>query len=786
MTAILPATDLTAPATVPQPDWAGFGPHRALGTTGWRVWSVGLLRSAGFPVEGLGWTAGARAASAASTGGFPGDFTAAYEADCAVESAALAAIAADESLRSAVAWQNRSVYAVLDKLAGPAPQKGVKRRARERSLAMYWQRYCSKAETIGSFGPGAWMAVGDTAEALTVVPGPALVTDRSVCLERWPIAEIGAWMADQPGARWWFPPILRPDVHLDRNEGRHGALLIPGRGPLRLRAGEAEVLALADGTRHGQDITDELGRTDVEQVLTRYRRQRLLTWDANIPVDDLAEQTLRARVARIGDPELAARFTAMLDELAAARERIAAAACTDDLVEALDALDETFVSVTGVAATRDGGHSYAGRTLSYYDSVRGCDSAIGRDFLDRIAEPLALVATAGDWFGNRVAELVEQEVTELVRRTAARSRRPVTLSEIWAAVLGLFWGDDPRPLRQATAELSARLADVLDVPETSVDGLAEPVRRTAAELAPRFAAAFGDEPSRWPHLAVHSPDLQIVAPSVDAVNAGDYEVVLGELHACLATLDAQLFNWMMPGYPEQGSLRDRINAAIGATRFVPLFPVGWRRNSGRFVPTGVGVADRLIGFSRAPVRDRDRVVPSVAITLTAPDEGPAVATLPDGTVARIPELLGVLISMVAADAFKIGLDRPHAPRLAIDDLVVFRESWRLPVASIGLTVNADRHREYRAIRAWVARAGLPDEVFVKFPAETKPALFDLTSPTLVLSFANLARSALRRDPDAVIGISELLPHPRDSWLPDAEGRRYVSEVRIQISRELPR
>jgi hypothetical protein len=770
MTATLPQ----APATVPPPDWAGFGPHRALGATDWRVWSVGLLRSAGFPVEGLGWTAGRRAAAAALD-----DFVAAYEADCEDESAALAAIAGDESLRAAVAWQNRSVYAVLAKLADRVPQKAMKRRQRERSLAMYWQRYCSKAETIGSFGPAAWMAVGDSAEAITVVPGPALVAERVVCLERWTITEIGTWMAEQPGARWWFPPILRPDVHLDPEAG---VLLVPGRGPLRLRAGEAEVLALADGHRHGQDIADELGRTDVEQVLTRYQRQRLLTWDANIPVDDRAEETLRARVARIGDPELAARFATLLDELATARERVAAAACTDDLVEALDALDTTWVAVPGVAATRDGGRSYAGRTLSYHDAIRGCESAIGQDFLDRVADPLALVATAGDWFGNRVAELVEQEVTDLVRTAAARSRRPVTLADVWASVLGLFWGDDPRPVKQAIAELSARWAQVLDVPE----GRTEPVRRTAAELAPRIAAAFGDEPCRWPHLGVHSPDLQIAAPSVDAVNAGDYEIVLGELHACLATLDTQFLNWMVPGYPEQGSLRDRINAAIGATRFVPLFPVGWRRNSGRFVPTGVGAADRLIGFSRAPVRDRDNVVPSVAITLTASEDGPAVATLPDGTTARIPELLGVLISMVAADAFKIGLDRPHAPRLAIDDLVVFRESWRLPVTSIELPVNADRHRDYLAVRAWVTRAGLPDEVFVKFPEETKPALFDLTSPTLVLSFANLARAALRRDPDAVIGISEPLPHPRDSWLPDAAGRRYVSEVRIQISRELPR
>ena len=47
MTAILPQ----APATTPPPDWAAFGPHRPLGSTDWRVWSVGLLRSAGFQID---------------------------------------------------------------------------------------------------------------------------------------------------------------------------------------------------------------------------------------------------------------------------------------------------------------------------------------------------------------------------------------------------------------------------------------------------------------------------------------------------------------------------------------------------------------------------------------------------------------------------------------------------------------------------------------------------------------------------------------------------------------
>jgi hypothetical protein len=143
------------------------------------------------------------------------------------------------------------------------------------------------------------------------------------------------------------------------------------------------------------------------------------------------------------------------------------------------------------------------------------------------------------------------------------------------------------------------------------------------------------------------------------------------------------------------------------------------------------------------------------------------------------------MSMVAADAFKIGLDRPHAPRLSIDGLVVFRETWRLPAAGLGLFPRAERHRDYLAVRRWAAEHGLPDQVFVKFPGETKPILVDLTSPVLVFSFVNLVRAATRHDPDTVIAVSEPLPDPRTSWLSDARDERYVSEIRLQLVRADP-
>ncbi|MBP0455396.1 lantibiotic dehydratase [Kitasatospora sp. RG8] len=766
-------------------DWSALAPSYRLGSTDWQVWGVGLLRNAGFPVSGLKRLGGGDAPRAAARleSGEAGHeaFLAAYQADCDAETAQLAGLARDEKVRLAIAWQNRTVYQILDSLAS-GRGKETKRRQRERTLAMYWLRYCAKAETIGFFGPGAWISVGRTGRAVEFEHGPSLTSASRTSFERWTVAALADWMAGQPGARWWFPPVLRPDVHLDGDR-----LVLSNRKVLRLREDDVLVLRLADGDRNGEAIADALvagrqwdaatARERVDKVLNRLLRQRVLAWDANIPVDVRAEEVLRRRVSAVGDPELFVRFDAVLTELGRLRDGIDRAATAEELVGALDELDAFFTATTGQAASREEGKAYAGRTLCYQDALRDCRMDLGRDFLDGIARPLALVADAADWFGNRLAELVEAEVAVLVR-AAAQRHGTVNLADVWPQVLALFWGEHNTPVQAATRELAQKWREVIALDPQAPP--AEPVRLSVSGIEDRARAVFATGPVRSPHLAVHSPDLQVVAPSVEAVNAGEHTVVLGELHACLATLDLPFLDWTT----DRGSLRDKVNEAIGAPRLVPLLPVGWKRNSGRMVPAPIGAGDRLIGFTRAPFDERDRIEPAVSITL-AEDGGTVTATTADGRTWTVPELLAVLISIIACDAFKIGLDRSHAPRITLDNLVLFRETWRLPAEGVALAPKADRHRDYLAVRRWVTGNSLPDRAFVKFPEETKPSLVDFTSPTLVLSFANLVRRARQLDPDAVVTVSEPLPAPEESWLPDADGERYVSELRLQISRKVP-
>ena len=145
---------------------AGQGEHLDL-TDDWSLWRDFAIRSAGFPVEGL-----------ALFG--------------AGEDARLAEVARDPLFREAVAWQSReSLARAVDKLASDAPGSPSRRRRWVDVVGSYWQRYCSKNDTIGFFGPLAWGSFVEEGEAVTLRSG-SLERERVVHFETWAIEAVAA------------------------------------------------------------------------------------------------------------------------------------------------------------------------------------------------------------------------------------------------------------------------------------------------------------------------------------------------------------------------------------------------------------------------------------------------------------------------------------------------------------------------------------------------------------------------------------------------------------------
>ncbi|NYF58642.1 thioesterase domain-containing protein [Micromonospora purpureochromogenes] len=761
------------------------GAHRVpLGETGWSVWRDAVLRTTGFPADGLTMFAAPSAAAAAdeliATGTGAERFDKEFAEATAAAARRLAELAADPLLREAVTWQNRGALVILEALVagGPEPRRNNKHRDRERALLKYWQRYCGKNETVGFFGPGCWVTVDPTrTEVADVRPGPDLTRRRWVPFESWALAAYADRLAGDLAVRRWWPPLLAPHLSL-----RGRTVLRPGRPPVTLTPVEAALLAAADGRPAHELVGDPAAGLrrpeDGYALLDRLVERELISWDAALPVSPDAERVLAERIDAIGDEAVRAGARAGLDRLVAARDAVAAAAGEPGrLRAALDALDATFTELTGQAARRRDGQMYAGRTLCYEDTSRGLDVTFGRPLLDGIAAPLDVLLRAARWLVGALEQAyaaVFRELYDDLRGGAGDA--PVSLADLWFLAQGLFWGDGERPVDRVAADFAARWAGLFGL-DALPAGTTE-VRVAVADLVDRVDAAFPPPgPSDWPLARLHSPDLQICATDSAALARGDYTVVLGELHAAWASFDTAP---LVTGHPDAERLRAALAADVGGRRLRLLYPADWPRRTSRVAEALAAPTDRQLAFGAAPGADRARVLPTVDLTVTAEGER-LVATGPDGQRWSLTEVFAELLSAHAVDGFKLVAAAPYTPRITLDRLVVARQTWRTTVGESGLGPATGERDRFLAVRRWRARLGLPEQVYVKLGSETKPCFVDLTSPGYANMLCAMVRSAAMTHGDGVpLVVGEMLPGPDDAWVPDAAGRRYLSELRLHI------
>ncbi|MEH1166773.1 thioesterase domain-containing protein [Micromonospora sp. CPCC 205539] len=771
-------------ATAPVDPAPADGHRVPLGDTGWSVWRDAILRSTGFPADGLTLLSAPQAAAAAdellATGASAEVFDKELAEALSTATQRISELAADPLLREAVTWQNRGVLATLDALVrgGPDAARNTRRRERERALLRYWQRYCGKNETVGFFGPSCWVTLDpELPVAAEVRAGTALTRDRWVWFESWALAAYAQHIGQDLAVRRWWAPRLAPQLSLAGREVRR-----PGRPPVSLSPVEAALLGAADGQRPAHELVTDpaIGLRRPEDgyaLLDRLVERELTTWDAALPVSPAAEEVLRQRITQVGDAPARAAAQAGFDRLCAARDAVAAAAGDPDrLPAALDALDETFTDLTGQTAQRRAGQMYAGRTLCYEDTSRDLDVVFGAPLLDGIAAPMGVLLRAARWLAGALEAAYGAVFRELYDELRAESGdAPVALSDLWFLVQGMFWGSGPRPVDAVAGDFAARWAGLFglaDLPPGSTD-----VRLDVADLAARVDEVFPVLRPEWSNSRLHSPDLQICAADVDALVRGDYTVVLGELHAAWPSFDCQVFT---AAHPDVERLRAALAADLGPNRIRLLYPTDWPRRTSRVAEALIGPTDRQMAFAAAPNADPDRVLPTVALTVHDED-GRLTVVAPDGQRWPLTEVCAGLLSLHAVDGFKLVAAAPYTPRITLDRLVVARQTWRTTVGACDLGAAKGERARFLAVRDWRRRLGLPEQVYVKLGTETKPCFVDLSSPAFAEMLCAMIRAAQRDGgDDATVVVSEMLPTAQDAWVPDGAGRRYFSELRLHI------
>jgi hypothetical protein len=759
--------------------------------TGWSIWRDAVLRTTGFPAAGLDWFSApecAEVADALLDGRAGADhFAAGYAAAVAEGTKTVQRIAGDPLFREAVAWQNPSLVPILAKLAagaGPSGQRARQRRhirQREDTVARYWQRYCGKNETIGFFGPVTWVTVDPAAAATRAVAGQALTRKRQVSFEYWALERFAVWLAQDPEIRRWLPVGVQPQLTVDLGL-RH--VLRPDGPPLALSDLDAEILARCDG-RPAVAVAAEVARSavpprteaQVERALAGLAGRGVLRWGLDLPYNSRAEGALRAGIAAIADAAARDRAAEAYGQLDAARAAVAAAAGDPDrLAGALAGLDSTFVTVTGSAPERMPGEAYAGRRLCFEDTVRDLDVTVGAPVLEALSGPMTVLLPAARWLAAAMTEAYAVAFREIYAEMIEPGERAVPLSRLWGPATRLL-SSAAAPAAAVADEFTRRWAALFGLGRLPAGATRLAAR--SADLAAQAAEMFAAAGPAWAGARIHSPDLQICAASAEALARGEFTIVLGELHVAWPTLDTAIFSDL---HPDPRRLEAAYAADIGP-QFRPLYPTDWPRYTGRIAPV-LGVQDHQLAFAAAPGGLPGRLLPIAAVTVTDRD-GELAAVARDGRTWPLRELFALLVGWVASEAFRLTPGGGHAPRITVDDVVLARETWRTTLGEGGLALLTSRADLYLAARRWRRELGLPEKVFARVATEIKPVYVDFTSPRYISAFCTMLRSARKAAGDVPVVFTELLPGPGEAWVPDAEGRRYFSELRLQLRDPLP-
>ncbi|HEX8281124.1 MAG TPA: hypothetical protein VF551_07090, partial [Chthoniobacterales bacterium] len=648
----------------------------------------------------------------------------------------------------------------------PAARRSARSGDRERHLLLYLQRISAKNDTFSEFGPSAWSrfdAAVDGAE-FRAEPG---VSKRDTFLERWTSHAVAATLNRDEEIR----PELKPQVNPNGCLERGIFILTDTNDRILLDPDTLALLQRCDGQTPAHALGVPL------PVLQRLADRGLLRWQVDVPaLDPHAFETLIADVSAWRETPARARCLALLEPIAELPTRFEAE--TDPLarIDIISAARERLGKLGAEHAVSQRSLYAAGNPIAE-ECFRNAQLTLNPEMAERFARD------AEPWI-----DLWRDTYAFVASRVAAGLRRFV----------------ETAPSDRGAVPLPAFLRHCANnqMPLTS-HGLVVLAHRAFDEVKAAFREKFRDRPDapEWEltpadcrfvrerfefpafdEYTYPSADLQISARSIDAVQRGEYQWVISELHPAVALLH-HCFFWSCPDKPA-------LSAALASTTHgQPNFHFGF--GAADFTAhTTVRVFDALPDLTNFVAAERGHA----EWKTVAPSEAEVFVDETSGDVALRKRDSGEYLgSFARAWVIPLGFHpfyfgrAPHMPRLRCGDVVVQRRSW---------TVKAEelRHGDFTGVSRQLvlameqlrAEKGWPRFIYIR-PTEqalrrsgaegrdkdTKPVFIDLES---YLSLEILQRWLAK---SGELEVTEMLPDPDHLCWHEADGRR-TFELRTLI------
>jgi hypothetical protein len=650
------------------------------------------------------------------------------------------------------------------------PKRNKEARARERSLLLYLQRVCAKNDSLSEFGPCGWGKIDPAKNQLSglkLAPRSG-VAKRESFLERWTAHGIAEALNSDPQVLAELPPRVHPNGRIEGSE----FLFTQSGERLPLDPATIELLSRCDGSTPAHSLGVDL------DLLARLAERQLVRWEIEVPaLEPYAFDVIVADVKRWRDGPLRTRWLKLLEPIAGLPGRfvteIAAHSRIEIMAEARSRLHE--LGATRTASDRS---LYSANNPIGEECFRDCGFEIAPELMNEVA------ADAAPWIdlwrdnyafvASRVAAGLRGVLEKMSIKQNAAVPLPAFLRACEAANLSLTG-----PGLVALAHVAFQ-----EVKEAFRERMKPHVDEQEYELTAADSHFIRDnfEYDRFDEYTYPSADLQLAAKSVEAVNRGEYQWILAELHPPVALLHHG-FYWCCPD-------KGRLAETLAATTFgCPNF------HFGIFVAdftatTSVHLFDAPVGACRFVAAQRGNpawptVHPAEAEVYVDETSGDVCARRID-TREYLGSFARAWIIPLGFHPFQFGM-APQMPRLRCGKVIVQRRAWVVTNDEFGaghysgvspdLVVAVERLRTKRDLPRFVyirpTEQALRRSGAEARDKDTKPVFVDLES----YLFMEIFHRWLNKSGE--LEVTEMLPTPDDLLWREPDGRR-TFELRTLI------
>jgi hypothetical protein len=267
----------------------------------------------------------------------------------------------------------------------------------------------------------------------------------------------------------------------------------------------------------------------------------------------------------------------------------------------------------------------------------------------------------------------------------------------------------------------------------------------------------------------HSPDFMISAVDLEALNRGEYWLILGETHPGVHTLSQPV---AAPFCPFITEIEQSVNTLFGHERVIladspesyQRSHIDWplvERYAQLILPSGGGC---VAPSKRYPI-GRARLRLNAGRLVVQDIEG----VFQEDLLCVCSTSLHQILFQLAGDV----LPRQDPRRIRINQTVYKRRTWTF-IDNEWPTPANDDFVAFIQWQRWQQQQGLPRWTFIKCDSEPKPLFVDFENPLALEVLATTLKKA------QAIQISEMLPAPDGLWMKDARGR-VCCEVRTTFS-----